>query len=190
MFRTALITSTVLFLTGCGAAFDPFFIEAKAAAVCQRLEGQTFQVPTEVRAAWDQVPASMRQGISLDRTFDFDVNAQLPAEVKDLVNMRVALTSVKITVTNPEANFGFIDEAHLALVPVPESGLESRNFDYVRAEAEPRVISWNGQAFDVAAYLESGTLKYNVSLVGTMPPADLVVNVEACAEATLRLDYL
>lgn len=187
--RHALLASALL-LTACGNPFDPFFIEAKAAAVCQRLEGQKFQVPSEVRAAWANLPPQLQQGLSLDRTFDFDVNAQLPAELEDMVNMRVALTSVKLTAVNPEANFGFIDEAHLALVPAATSGLASRSFDYARSEEAPRAISWGGQAFDVAAYLQSGSLKYTVSLMGTMPPADLVVDVEACAEATVRLDYL
>lgn len=188
--RHALLAASVL-LTACGSGtFDPFFVEVKAAAVCQRLTGQKFQVPSELREQWANLPPQLQQGISLDRTFDFDVNAQLPPELEDMVNMHVALTSVKLTVVNPEADFGFIDEGHLALVPTAESGLEARSFDYVRSEAAPRVVAWSGQAFDVAAYLQSGTLKYTVSLTGTMPPTDLVVDVEACAEATVRLDYL
>lgn len=188
--RHAALAAAALLLAACGQPFDPFFVEARASAVCQRLEGQKFQVPSEVRAAWANLPPQLQQGVSLDRTFDFDVNAQLPPELEDLVNMRVALTSVKLTAVTPETNFGFIDEGHLALVPAPASGLEARSFDYVRDEAAPRVIAWSGQAFDVAAYLQSGTLKYTVSLTGTLPPTDLVVDVEACAEATLRLDYL
>ena len=184
--RALLAASLVLFLTACD---DPFFVQAKAAAVCQRLENQKFQVPTELREAFMQLPPEMRQGVSLARTFDFDVNAELPAEYRELVAMKVQLTSVKLTVVNDGADLGFIDEGHLQLEPGAQSGLAARSFDYVRAEEAPKSISWQGEAFDVASYLQSGTLKYTVSLTGTLPPCDLVVNVEACAAATVDVDY-
>jgi hypothetical protein len=182
-----LLLASLVFLAGCD---DPFFVEAKVAAVCQRLENQKFQVPTELREAFEQLPPEMRQGVSLAKTFDFDVSAQLPAEYRELMELKVQLTSVKLTVVNEGADFGFIEEGHLQLEPGAQSGLAARSFDYVRSETAPRSIGWQGDAFDVAAYLESGSLKYTVSLSGTLPPGDLVVNVEACAAATVRVDYL
>jgi hypothetical protein len=187
MVRSSLLVAALV-LVGCD---NPFFLEAKAAAVCQHLPGQRFQVPAELRAQLARLPADAQHSLALERTFDFDVSAQLPPELKDLVQSRLALTSVRLTVVNPADDLGFVDEAHLQLQPSAASGLEARAFDYTRAEAAPRAISWNGQAFDVAAYLESGNLKYSVSLVGSLPAADeVVVDVDACAEATVRLDYL
>ncbi len=52
-------------------------------------------------------------------------------------------------------------------------------------------LLWNGRDLrDVAAYLQSGDLQYQVSLTGSLPAGDVVVDVEACAEATVRLEYL
>lgn len=180
-------TLAALLLLGCD---DPFFLEAKSAAVCQFLPAQRFHVPAEVREQLALLPPGATQGLSLERTFDFDVSAQLPPELADLVNAHVALTSVRMTVVDPAQSLGFVEEAHLHLEPDPASGLEARSFDYTRTEAAPRSVSWNGQAFDVAAYLESGTLRYSVALVGSLPPGDVVVDLEACAAATVRLDYL
>jgi hypothetical protein len=186
MLRSSLLAAAFLML-GCGS---PFFLEAKATAVCQHLPAQRFQVPSELREQLARLPPSASQGLALEHTFDFDVSAQLPPEVKDMVQSHFALTSVRLTVVNPGDDLGFVDEAHLQLLPAAASGLEARKFDYVRAEPTPHTVSWNGQAFDVGAYLESGNLKYSVSLVGSLPPGDIVVDVDACAEASVRVDYL
>lgn len=186
MLRSSLFSAALL-LVGCD---DPFSLEVKAAAVCQYLPAQHFKVPLEVREQLANLPAGASQTLELERTFDFDVSAQLPPELRDMVNARIALTSVRMSVSNPADDLGFVEEAHLHLQPDPASGLESRVFDYTRTEAAPRSVSWSGQAFDVAAYLESGNLKYSVSLVGTLPPGDIVVDIEACAEATVTVDYL
>lgn len=186
MLRSSLLAAAVLLL-GCGS---PFFLEAKAEAVCQHLPAQRFPVPSGVREQLSHLPPGASQTVALEHTFDFDLAAQLPPELEDLVQARFALTSVRLTVANPQDDLGFADEAHLQLQPSAGSGLEARKFDYVRSEAAPRSVSWNGQGFDVTAYLDAGNLKYSVSLVGSLPPGDIVVDVDACAEATVRIDYL
>lgn len=186
MLRLCLIAASVAFF-GCE---NPFFLEARAAAICQHLPAQRFQVPTELREQYARLPSAMQQGLSMQRTFDFDVNAQLPPELKEMVSARFGLTSVRLTVVEGSAHLGFIDEAHLQLQPADGTGLEARQFDYLRTEAEPRVLGWNGEAFDVAAYLQTGNLKYSVALLGALPEGDVVVDVDACAEAVVKLDYL
>lgn len=185
MLRAVLAASSLL--VGCG---NPFFLEARAAAVCQHLPAQRFQVPTEYREQLAQLPEELRQGLSMQRTFDFDVSAQLPRELEEMSSTRFALTSVRITVADPQEDLAFIDEAHLTLETPAGTQLEARHFDYLRTEAAPRAIGWKGDAFDVAAYLKAGNLKYSVSLQGSLPPGDVVVDVDACAEASISLDSM
>lgn len=187
--RRVLLTSSLLFvLASCGGN-DPFIIQAKAAQVCQHLENQRFIVPAEVRDAFAQLPPEMQRGFEVSRAFDFDVNASAPAEFKSMLDAHVGLTSITIRAAEGSSDLGFVDEAHVTLQPVAGSTLEQRQFDYVRTEVAPRQVTWNGEAFDVAAYLSSGSLRYLVSLVGTLPEGDVVVNIDACAEATITLDY-
>lgn len=187
MCRTSLLAGA-LFLVGCRD--DWFFLEAKAVAVCQHLPGQRFQVPADVREQYARLPPAMQQGLELERTFDFDVKAELPPEAGAMLEAHFALTSVRLTTVNAADDLGFVDEAHVQLQPQPSSGLAARVFDYVRTEAAPRSIHWSGEAFDVAAYVQSGHLEYTVSLVGSLPPGDVLVDLDACAEVAVKLDYL
>lgn len=178
MFRITFFAATAL-LTGCSA--DPFVLQARAASVCQRLPAQRFQVPTAVREQYAQ------QTVELERSFTFDVKPELPAEVEPMLESHFALTSVRLTTVNEGDDLGFLDAAHLRL---QASGLETRTFDYVRAETAPQEVSWNGDSFELADYVQSGTLTYEVSLVGSLPPGDVVVDLEACAEVAVKLDAL
>jgi hypothetical protein len=187
MFRSSLVVCGLL-LVGC--ANDPFFLEAKATEVCQHLPNQPFRVPSELREQYARLPPAMQQGLQLERTFDFDVSANLPPETAAMLDSRFALTSIRMATVNPDEHLGFIDEARLELHPGERTGLRSRDFEYVRTEAAPRAVSWNGEAFDVAAYLESGSLKYTVYLVGSLPPGDVVVDIDACAQVAVKVDYL
>ncbi|MBL8910441.1 MAG: hypothetical protein JNM17_07030 [Archangium sp.] len=187
MRRLLLPALCFLSLFGCD---DPFEVNAKAASVCQHLENQRFPIPADVRAQLMQLPPEMRRGFEVSRAFDFDVSAQLPSELKELMKSNVKLTSVKISAAEGAPDLGFIDEAHVTLQPQAGSGLESRQFDYVKSEAAPRSITWAGDAFDVTAYVESGNLRYLVSFVGDVPEGDVVVTIDACAEASVKLDYL
>lgn len=187
MCRISLLAGA-LFLVGCSA--DPFFLEAKAVAVCQHLPGQRFRVPADVREQYARLPPAMQQGLEFERTFDFDVKAELPPETGAMLEAHFALTSVRMTTVNATDDLGFVDEAQLQVQPQASSGLVARVFDYARTEAAPRSIHWSGEAFDVAAYMQSGHLTYTVSLVGSLPPGDVLVDIDACAEVAVKLDYL
>ncbi len=187
MVRSPLLAAAVL-LAGCSA--DPFFLEARSAAVCQHLPAQRFQVPTGVREQYARLPAAMQRGLELERTFAFDLSAEVPPETEAMLEAHFKLTSIRLTAVNPSDDLGFIDEAHVKLEPRGAVGLQARVFAYVRTEAAPRAVAWNGEAFDVAAYLQSGTLEYTVSLLGSLPEGDVLVNLEACAEVAVKLDYL
>ncbi|MFT3709840.1 MAG: hypothetical protein QM817_19595 [Archangium sp.] len=179
------VMSVALF--GCD---DPFQIDAQAAEVCQHLENQRFAIPADVRAQLMQLPPEMRRGFEVSRAFDFDVAAKLPADLQKLMNSNIKLTSIKISAAEGSPDLGFIDEAHVTLQPEAGSSLESRQFDYVKASEAPRSITWSGDAFDVTAYVQSGNLRYLVSFVGEVPESDVVVNIDACASASVTLDYL
>ncbi|MFO0594049.1 MAG: hypothetical protein U0228_02060 [Myxococcaceae bacterium] len=185
--RSALLVACVLFVAGCD---DPLQVQLQAASVCQHLTGQKFVIPDDVRAQVAMLPPELQHGVSVSRTFDFDVKAKLPPELKDLVDSHVALTSIRITAAQGSADLGFVDEAHVTLQPAAGTGLTERQFDYVRTEAAPRTVEWQGDAFDVAAYLESGNLKYLVTLVGTLPAGDVVVDIDACAAASVDFTYV
>ncbi len=186
MLRTSLVIASML-LVGCG---NPFAVEAQAAALCQHLPAQRFAVPPEARQQFLLLPLEMRRGMQVEKTFDFDLGAQIPAEMKDTLNMKLSLSTVRLTVTNPSENLGFVDEAHLQLQPTQESGLEMRQFEYLRNEAAPLSVTWNGEAFDLGTYLDSGNLKYSVALVGAPPENDLVVDIDVCAAAGVQVEYL
>lgn len=187
MRRITLLAATGLLL---GCSVDPFVLEARAAAVCQHLPAQRFAVPAGLREQYALLPEELQQGLQLERSFVFDVRAKVPPEAQARLDTRFALTSVRLTTVKAEDHLGFLEEAHLRLQPPAASGLGARAFDYVRTEATPRMVSWSGESFELAEYLQSGTLAYSVSLVGSLPPADVVVDLEACAEVAVKLDAL
>jgi hypothetical protein len=174
-------------LFGCD---DPFQVDVQAAEVCQHLENQRFPIPADLRAQLMQLPPEMRRGFEVSRAFDFDVAAKLPPELNQLMQSNIKLTSITITAAEGSPDLGFIDEAHVTLQPEAGSKLETRQFDYVKSAAAPRSIAWSGEAFDVTAYVASGNLRYLVSFVGDVPEGDVVVNIDACASASVTLDYL
>lgn len=187
MLRTTLLVAALL-LPGCTE--NPFVLQARAVAVCHHVPAQRFEVPARVREEFARLPEAMQHGLALERTFEFDVRAEMPPELAELMETRFALTSIRLTTVNAADDLGFIDEAHLQLEPGASSDLEHRVFDYLRTEPRPRSVVWNGEAFDVARYVDSGTLKYTVSLVGSLPRGDVVVDLDACAEVAVKLNAL
>ena len=179
MSRNCILAASV-FLVGCSG--NPFFLQAQAASVCQHLSAQHFELPRDVRGVFARQPLAMQRGIALERTFEFDVRAEVPAETAAKLETHFALTSVRLSTVNAADDLGFVDEAHLQV--------GDRVFDYLRTEAAPRSVAWNGEAFDIAGYVQSGNLAYTVSLVGALRPGDVVVDVEACASVAVKLDYL
>lgn len=172
------------------SACNPFFLEARVAAVCHHASDQRLEVPPDVRARGEQAPVDAAQRLAVSRTFELAVAEKLPSSLQTLADTTLALTSVVVEATGSDEDLGFIDEAHLTITPPAGSGLPRRQFEYRRSEPQPRAVRWDGEAFDVAAYLEAGALRYEVTLVGSLPPRDLAVDVTACAEATLRVDDL
>lgn len=168
---------------------DPFYLEAKVAAVCQQLPAQRFAVPDELRVQLELVPVEQRR-VQLERTFDLQLSFQLPEEFNSLLKSRFVLSSVRLTSVEGSAPLSFLDEAHVTVLPPEASGLPPQHFDYVRTEVEPSSISWKVDAFDLSPYLEAEGLQYQVSVAGLLPEQDLVVDVQVCATATLRFDYL
>lgn len=176
-----------LTLVGCQ---DFFTLHAQAREVCQHSSGQRFVVPSEVRERFAQLPPEMQgQSLEVSKTFEFDISAKLPPEVKSMVDAHFALSSVRLTAVEGSADLGFVEEAHVTLTPTA-AGLTPRTFDYEREDPEARQIRWNGEAFDVGAYLEAGSLKYEVSLRGTMPPEDVMVDIDACASVDVAIEPL
>lgn len=183
--RNVLLSLTALGLASC----DPFYVEAKVAAVCHQLPAQRFAVPPELRAQLELLPVELRR-VELARTFDYQLAFQLPEELRTRLSSRFVLTSVRLTPVEGSASLSFLDEAHVTLVPSEASGLAPQHFDYLRTEAEPASITWAVDAFDLSPYLVAEDLQYQVSVAGWLPERDLVVDVELCAMATLRLHYL
>jgi hypothetical protein len=173
-------------LVACG---NPFSVEGRA-PVCQHLEKQTFEVPPDVRAQVEALPAELRQGVQVSRNFQFDVSTQLPGQWQSLVQSQFALTSITITAVEGSVDLGFVDQAQVTLKPQAGVTLPARTFDYARTEAAPRAVRWRGEALDVGAYLDTGSLNYEVSLLGALPRGEVVVDVDACAEVTAQLNYL
>jgi hypothetical protein len=163
-------------------------VQAEIPSICQHLENQTFSIPPAVRARYQLFPAEMQSGVALSHTFDFDVTVQVPAELSKL-QASFLLTSVKLTAIN-DADFGFVDSAQLTLEGPDGSALAPTVISYEKTEAVPKVVTWKGAGLDLAPYLQSGSLRYAVTMVGGLPPTDLVVNVDACASAAFSLDYL
>lgn len=188
--RSLFLAAGLLLLSACGQGFDPFKVQASSSALCQHISNQQFQVPSDVQAEFEKLPASMRQGVQISRTFSFDVGATLPAELESKLTAQVLLTDITVSATQDSASLGFVDSAQVTLAPPADGSLQQRVFSWTRTEAEPRVIAWAGESFDVVPYLQAGALTYEVTLVGTLPSGDVTVNVDSCAAATLELDYM
>lgn len=162
-------------------------LDATVPSLCQHLDGQTFSIPPAVRARYALFPDEMKSGIALSRTFDFDVSVQVPPELSKL-EASFKLTSVKLTAT--QGDFGFVDSAQLTLEGPNGSTLAPETISYTRSEVAPKVVEWNGDGRDLAPYLATGTLRYAVTMVGSLPPGDVVTNIDACASAAFSFKYL
>jgi hypothetical protein len=183
MRRTLL--ATLLILTGC----DQLYVEAVVPELCQHLDRQQFVVPPEVRARYALLPAEVTRDLELAKTFDFDVAVQLPAELKS-IDARFALTYVKITAVAPTTDFAFLTSASITLEPGASSTLTPYTMSYQRQTAAPKEILWQGDNYDLSAYLKAGDLKYSLSMVGSLPDQDVTADVDACASAAVKVNYL
>lgn len=176
----------VLFtLTAC----DQLYLEAQVPNLCQHLPKQKFTVAPEVRARYEQLPVAMRNGLEVGRTFDFDVSLAVPAELQNLQS-RFSLTSVTVTAVGPTLDLSFVDSAEVRL-EAPSANLPAHTFTYERQVQAPTTsVTWAGDDFDLSGYLHTGTLRYSLSLAGRLPAGEVLVDVDACASAELKLNYM
>ncbi len=181
-----LLLPAALLLT---ASCDPFYLEADVVDLCQRLPGQRFEVPPEVRARLEQLDPEARR-LSLEHTFAYDLKLEFPAELERIVRTRFMLTSVRVTAVEGSAPLRFVDQARLTLLPDEASGLEPQVLEFTRVDPDPKTLTWSFAPFDLSRYLRLDTLAYEVLLEGTLPTDPVVVDVELCASARVRLDYL
>jgi hypothetical protein len=179
------LLAALLTLTAC----DQLYVEAVVPKLCQHLDEQHFVIPPEVRARYAQLPQELQQSYQMEKSFDFDLALQLPAELQK-AEAKFSLSSVRLTAVAPTADFGFLDSASVTLQPNAESSLEAHTFTYERQVAHPAEIVWDGESFDLEPYLEAGGLKYSLALVGTLPEGDIVADVDACASASVKVNYL
>ena len=182
--RLALLAAA-LALTAC----DQVYLEAQVPDLCQHLANQTFAIPPELRARYAQLPPELTQAFELGKSFDFDVSVQVPAELQHLQS-RFTLTSIRITAVQPTTDFGFLQSARVTLEAPTDGTLAPHTLEYQRATPHPTEVLWNGEAFDLGPYLATGTLRYTVALVGTLPDTDVGADLEVCASAAVRLNYL
>jgi hypothetical protein len=172
-------------LTAC----DQLYLEAQVPNLCQHLSNQKFAVAPEVRARYEQLPAAMRNGLEVGRTFDFDVSLAVPVELQNLQS-RFSLTSVTVTAVGTTRDLSFVDSAEVKL-EAPAANLPAHTFTYERqTQAPTSSVTWAGDDFDLSAYLNTGTLRYSLSLTGSLPAGDVLVDIDACASAELKLNYL
>lgn len=182
--RLALLAAA-LALSAC----DQVYLEAEVPNLCQKLAGQTFVIPPELRARYALLPPALAQGIEVGKSFDFDLAVQVPPELQQLES-RFTLTSVRITAVAPSTDFGFLQSASVTLEAPSDATLPPHTIDYQRATPRPTEVLWQGQDFDLGPYLRSGSLRYTVSMVGTLPETDVGADIEVCASAAVRLNYL
>jgi hypothetical protein len=180
-----LVALTTLSLTAC----DQLYLEASVPNLCQHLEKQKFSVPPEVRARYEQLPVELRNGLEVGRTFDFDVSLQVPAELQG-IQSRFALTNVTVKAVDSTPDLGFIDSAAVTIEAPESSGLPPHTFSYERTAENPVQVTWAGDDFDLSPYLHTGTLRYALSMAGRLPEGDVLVDIDACASAAVKLNYL
>jgi hypothetical protein len=175
--RSLALAGAVVVLSGCNQLL---FVEGQVDSLCQHLPKQVFPRPITGANADGQVV--------LGHSFDFDVSVQLPSDLQAM-NPVVSLSNVTLTAA-AGSDFGFVDAAKVTLTPPTGSGLAEHTIvDYTRATAAPTVIQLVGDTVDLAPYLKTGTLTYAVSMQGSMPTADVVADVDACASATVKFNY-
>lgn len=113
----------------------------------------------------------------------------MPPELQQL-ETRFTLNSVRITAVAPTTDFGFVHSARVTLEAPTDASLPPYSIEYTRATAAPTEVSWQGQDLDLGPYLRTGSLRYTVAMVGTLPDTDVAADIEVCASAAVRLNYL
>jgi hypothetical protein len=176
-FARAAMLGASLLLSGC----DLIGLQAQASSVCQHLSKQSIQVPPGIRERWASMPPDSK--VALDKTFDFAVNVQLPAELRS-ADPTLTLQSVTVTAADAVTRFDFLDAASITLLS-SDAAVAPVTIDWKRDPAQVTQVQWNGQGFEIGPFLKAGSLTYQMSMVGSLPATDLLVDVDACASASV-----
>jgi hypothetical protein len=172
------LMAALLMLSGCG---DVLFLEGAVNQLCQKLPAQRFRVPQRAETT---VPTS----VTLERRFDFDVTAQLPAEMKR-AELIVALEQLTLSSAQGLTDLRLIDTARVTLEPPPATRLAPKVV--LEAEAPTRqLVRFNGEELELSPYLQAGVLSYTVALTASsMPGGELSADVDACANVSVKWHY-
>ncbi len=173
------LLGAALLSSGC----DLIGLEAQASLVCQHLTNQAITVPPGIRQRWASMPPDSK--VSLDKTFDFAVNVQLPPELRS-ADPTLTLQSVTVSAADAVTRFDFLDSASITLLS-SNAAVAPVTIDWQRDPSQVTQVQWNGKGFEIGPFLEAGSLTYQLSMVGTLPATDLLVNVDACASASISL---
>ncbi len=178
--RRSVLALLLALGSGCG---DSLYLEGGVSQLCQRLSGQRFVVP---RLPAELVGVALPAPVTVQRTFDFDITAQLPPSLQ---NTEIAIALDTMTLTPGQGlDLSFIDGAQVTLEPPPASTLPKQVV--VRQLGTPSALSFDGQDLELYPYLRDGVLSYTVALTASaMPPADVSANISACANVSMRWDY-
>jgi hypothetical protein len=178
-FALRTLLPAALLFCGC----DLIGVQAQATSVCQHLANQSIQVPPGIRERWASMPPNSQ--VSLDKTFDFAVDVKLPPELQG-ADPTLSLQSVTVTAADTVTRFDFIDSASITLLS-SDAAVAPVKIDWTRDPSQVTQVKWNGQGFEIGPFLKAGSLTYSMSMVGTLPPTDLLVDVDACASASITL---
>lgn len=170
--RRTLLSLATLSLTACG----PLYIEAQVSALCQKLPRQTFKVPA--------LAAGVPREISMSQDFAFDLAVQAP-QLKDL-DQSVKFSYVAVTAAGDTKDLGFADSASVTLHPPAGTALGALEFAWSKTTAAPTRIAMQKEGLELKPWLDGGVLAYSVTFVGHVPEEDVTVDIEACADVTVK----
>lgn len=177
--RLLFLALIALMATACG---DSLYLEGAVNQLCQTLPSQRFVVPK-----LPVVPVLIKP-LTVERRFDFDITAQLPAAMKG-ATLTIGLERMTLTADASTSDLKFVNAAQVTLEPPPDSQLPKRVV-VKSADASPRTLLFEGNDLELAPYLSSGVLSYTVALTATaMPPSDVTADLAACANVAVRWDY-
>jgi hypothetical protein len=177
--RRALVISLALCASACG---DSLYLEGSVNQLCQKLSSQRFAVP-----ALPVLPVIDRP-LTVERRFDFDITAQLPAALQD-ADVTIGLDRMTLTAGGMMPDLRFVNAAQVTLEPPPDSLLPKRVV-VKSAAADPRTLLFEGRDLELMPYLSRGVLSYTIALTASaMPPSDLTADLDACANVAIRWDY-
>lgn len=188
MNKLAVAVVVLLSAAGCG---NPFEASVQAQSVCLRQLGQALK---GVGAAG--APA-------LPGTLSGSIHDEFPVDAGDLEELtkhdvvaKLGLQSFKITAPGVLAG---VQQMHVVLLPPAGSGQPPITvIDYpaaaqaglVRVEGDQITGELSSLGQDLVSYLAAGTVRVQVDAAGDLPASAWKADVELCASASAKYDYL